>query len=514
MAGSITNVTPADGATDFATTGIIGFTMVPSPGQNVDLTTATVKVYINQVENLVYDGDAGGFQTGWDNATSTYALDGSNVNFTIKKTTPFAAGDECILQVQFGDDDSPSVDLGASVSTVGASATYDLTSSLGLTEFFGGTFSGSSGFQFTVTGRAATTAVFTGTVASASGSAQPYALTDGMTLQVAGEGAGTETATFNTADFTDISNATAQEVVDVLATDCPSVVGVPFFDNPSTSLRIYGTVLGTDGRLNIVGGTALSGLGLSTGITSGSGTVTNFLECPVAEVTSLLDAASGFASATHSGGRITLAADSTTELATIDNTVAAGYPLSLLMKYEDIVHTGYESEFDVVEAPTPPAGEEVIDENCYETSSITTTQLQTDIAGWTATSIAAYPYVNAFRKSLLMLASKDQTSRSSTHTIITYCYLTEVGNLLNKITDVSSRNVTLPLCRKRGLLALHNALNGFYGLFDYALDELLAGGVLPETLEMLRGYMASDDPRAKISALCTAVVLLTYEINN
>lgn len=98
-----------------------------------------------------------------------------------------------------------------------------------------------------------------------SGNAETYTLVDSQTLLVAVDGGGALTATFNTADFVDISNATAAEVAAVITTD---ITGASAAD-VSGSVVITSATTGTTSSIQVTGGTANPALGFATTLNSG-----------------------------------------------------------------------------------------------------------------------------------------------------------------------------------------------------------------------------------------------------
>jgi len=98
-----------------------------------------------------------------------------------------------------------------------------------------------------------------------SGNAQTYNLSDGMTLTIKVDDGPEQTATFNTADFVDINNATAAEVAAVIDTD---IVGVS--TSTATKVRITSDEDGFTSALEVTGGTANTALGFSTARVVGS----------------------------------------------------------------------------------------------------------------------------------------------------------------------------------------------------------------------------------------------------
>jgi len=102
-----------------------------------------------------------------------------------------------------------------------------------------------------------------------SGNAETYNLSDGQTLTVIVDGGAVQTATFNTADFGDITMATAAEVAAVIETDIAGVTaadigGSVVITTDSVGPSPYST-------LEVTGGTANSELNFSTTVVAGTG---------------------------------------------------------------------------------------------------------------------------------------------------------------------------------------------------------------------------------------------------
>lgn len=98
-----------------------------------------------------------------------------------------------------------------------------------------------------------------------SGNSETYTLVDAQTLLVAVDGAGALTATFNTADFVDISNATAAEVAAVITTD---ITGASAAD-VGGDVVITSATTGSTSSIQVTGGTANTALGFATNLNSG-----------------------------------------------------------------------------------------------------------------------------------------------------------------------------------------------------------------------------------------------------
>lgn len=78
---------------------------------------------------------------------------------------------------------------------------------------------------------------------------EPFALTNGQTLLVSVDGSAAATATFNTADFDNISTALSQEVANVINTDIPGATAY----SRDKFVQIHSN---TNGTIEITGGTA------------------------------------------------------------------------------------------------------------------------------------------------------------------------------------------------------------------------------------------------------------------
>ena len=99
-----------------------------------------------------------------------------------------------------------------------------------------------------------------------SGNAETYVLVDGQTLTVAVDGGGAATATFETADFSNIALATAAEVAAVITTD---IAGATAAD-VSGSVVITSDTTGASSNLTVTGGTANALLGFDTAQVDGA----------------------------------------------------------------------------------------------------------------------------------------------------------------------------------------------------------------------------------------------------
>jgi phage tail-like protein len=96
-----------------------------------------------------------------------------------------------------------------------------------------------------------------------------FTLSDGQTLIVRVDDTTNYTVTFNTADFVDIANATAQEVADVINED---VIGTTAGAVPDGTVIIQHDEHGEGTAVQVLGGTANGALGFSTVAARGTGT--------------------------------------------------------------------------------------------------------------------------------------------------------------------------------------------------------------------------------------------------
>lgn len=98
-----------------------------------------------------------------------------------------------------------------------------------------------------------------------SGNAEPYALSDGDTLQIQIDGGILQTITFLAGDFVDIANATASEVADVIEANLDDGGAI----DAAGSVRISSDLEGTGSSMQIVGGTGNTALGFVTDLIKG-----------------------------------------------------------------------------------------------------------------------------------------------------------------------------------------------------------------------------------------------------
>lgn len=136
-----------------------------------------------------------------------------------------------------------------------------------------------------------------------SGNSETYTLSDGLTLTVKIDDGSVQTITFNTGEFVDIANATAEEVAAVINGEISgaSAAGV-------TDVTITSDTKGTGSKVEVTGGTANAALGFSLTPVSGTGNVADVDNVTAAEVAGLLDALTGV-TGTVSAGKPVLTRD-------------------------------------------------------------------------------------------------------------------------------------------------------------------------------------------------------------
>lgn len=121
----------------------------------------------------------------------------------------------------------------------------------------------------------------------------PFALANGQQLQFALDGGSTLTKTFATGEFVSIGAATPTEVVNSLnaflaaqgAGGVASVVG--------STVKITSNRKGTGSGVNVIGGTANTGLAFATGNTAGTGNVSNTTHILASELATIFASLTG-----------------------------------------------------------------------------------------------------------------------------------------------------------------------------------------------------------------------------
>lgn len=212
-----------------------------------------------------------------DGQTLTVAVDGGPVQTATFNTADFiaigaATAAEVALVITTDIVGVTAADVGGSVvittTALGLSASIDVS---------GGAANAALGFPTTaVVGTQPLTEVGSGVFNNVLGpatitsdNAETYALVDGQTLTVSVDGGAVDTATFNTADFGDIANATAAEVIAVILADVAGITAAP---NVINEIVLTSVSTGLTAEIHVTGGTANAALGFSTLAVSGTST--------------------------------------------------------------------------------------------------------------------------------------------------------------------------------------------------------------------------------------------------
>jgi hypothetical protein len=142
--------------------------------------------------------------------------------------------------------------------------------------------------RLAVDGGADMDAVFNGSAAAmAAGGAGPYALADGMTLLLRVDNGLEQAVVFSSADFADITNATATEV----AAAINAVIVGGRATTPGGIVRLASDTEGTSSRVQVTGGTANAVLAFPGAASVGGGNVANLRAVDVFEVKTVVEAA-------------------------------------------------------------------------------------------------------------------------------------------------------------------------------------------------------------------------------
>ncbi len=142
--------------------------------------------------------------------------------------------------------------------------------------------------RLAVNGGADVDAAFNGTPALVdAATAEPYALGDGMTLTVRVDSGVEQTIAFSSADFSDITNASAVEVAAAIT----AVLTTGQATAPGGVARISSELEGTASRVEITGGTANAVLQFPTAPAAGTGNVANLAAVTITEVQAVVEGA-------------------------------------------------------------------------------------------------------------------------------------------------------------------------------------------------------------------------------
>jgi len=144
-----------------------------------------------------------------------------------------------------------------------------------------------------------------------SGNTETFDLLDGLDLTVAIDGGGVQTVTFNTAEFVDITNATAAEVAAVINAE---LIGASA-SVAAGAVVITSDTQGTDSGVNVTGGTANTGgvnrLGFTTGNIAGTGDVADITQVSVAEIKTVVEADVAGLTVNNVGGAVEIVSNTT-----------------------------------------------------------------------------------------------------------------------------------------------------------------------------------------------------------
>jgi len=270
----------------------------------------------------------GGYTTDSDVATavSSFFEEGGNFCYVIRT-------------VHYTDPSNPnsktSVKAGTTLQTAAAGATAGVVLGTNTEPF---NFEGNNQLDIDVDGAGTENVVFTATSASrTSGNAETFALSNGETLTVDIDGTGVQTVEFLTGEFVDISNATAQEVANVINA---KLTGAYSLDSGG-NVVIASDTLGTDSSVDVTGGSANAALGFTTGIISGTGDVGDITAVTVAEIKAHVEAGvsgSSGVTVTDVGGAVQIASNTTGPSSTIQ--VLASSSADTILGIDNAVHSG------------------------------------------------------------------------------------------------------------------------------------------------------------------------------
>lgn len=138
-----------------------------------------------------------------------------------------------------------------------------------------------------------------------SANTETFTLADGQTLDVSVDGAIAQTITFNTADFVDITNATAVEVVAVIL---DTLIG-GFAAVDTGAVRLTSLTKGVSSLINVTGGTAAAAFAFPAGV-NGVDYFADINNATALEVVARINAQTSELVAVDSGGRIELTSSS------------------------------------------------------------------------------------------------------------------------------------------------------------------------------------------------------------
>ena len=183
------------------------------------------------------------------------------------------------------------------------------------------------------------TATFTATAAvRTSANVETFDLANGLTLTVTIDGGPVQSIAFLTAEFVDITNATALEVAAVINAKIVGASATVF----TGAVRITSDTRGSGSSVNVTGGTANSGgvnrLGFVTGAVAGTGNVANIDAVAVAEVKAVVEAAVAGCTVTDVAGAVRIASNTTGALSSVQ--VGAASTADDELGFDNALHSG------------------------------------------------------------------------------------------------------------------------------------------------------------------------------
>lgn len=188
-----------------------------------------------------------------------------------------------------------------------------------------------------VDGSAPDTATFNAAAAARVSAAETFTLTNGMTLTLTVDGGALQTIAFLTAEFVDISNATAEEVAAVINAKINGAFAT--VTGGGTTVTITSDTRGTGSHINVTGGTANAELAFTTGDIAGTGNVADIDAVTVAEVKTIVEAAmSPGVTVTNVGGAARISSNTTGASSSVQ--VQASSTADTPMGYDNATHSG------------------------------------------------------------------------------------------------------------------------------------------------------------------------------
>lgn len=185
-----------------------------------------------------------------------------------------------------------------------------------------------------VDGAAAATATFTGVAATRLSTTGTYLMTNGMTLTLAFDGGSVQTVTFSTAQFANIAAATPAEVAAVINASVTG--GLAAVD--TNAVRVTSDRKGTGSGVNVTGGTSNAVLIFTTGNVAGSGNVSNLAAVTVSEVETIVELAVAGCAVTNVGGAAKITSNTTGASSSIQ--VTAPSTADTLLGFANATYSG------------------------------------------------------------------------------------------------------------------------------------------------------------------------------